>query len=162
MKAYRNTYGLPIVIVRGMNVFGERQHPQKFIPNTIKKLLAGDLVTVHASPAGKPGSRFYIYAEDVADGVLHAVKLPIREKFPMYHIVGEREVDNLSLVQLIASIAGKTARTELVDFHSSRPGHDLRYAIAEYLPGWSRPSSFGSRLQQTVEWYLAHPEWLDG
>lgn len=164
VKAYRNTYALPVLIVRGMNVFGERQHPQKFIPKVIGKLLKDELITIHASKDGTPGSRFYIYAKDVADGVRYALGLPETEKYPTYHIVGEREVDNLTLVRNIADIMGKTdaLKYELVDFHSSRPGHDLRYALAEHLPGWSRPSSFDQRLRQTVEWYLAYPGWLDG
>jgi len=64
--SYANTFGLKIVITHTMNVFGERQHPEKFIPSTIRKVLKGETVTIHSSKDGVPGSRFYIHARNVA------------------------------------------------------------------------------------------------
>jgi len=73
--AYHNTYGVPALITHTMNVFGERQHPEKYIPSTIAKARDGGLVTVHANKEKtKAGSRFYIHARNVADGLMHMLK----------------------------------------------------------------------------------------
>ena len=136
---------------------------------TIKRVLAGESMTIHASAEGEIGSRFYLHARNQADGLLHVLK----QHFPKYgeatqpqrfHIVGEREVNNLEMAQMIADAVGKPLKYELVDFHSSRPGHDLRYAldgtkIAD--TGWKAPIPLEDSLRKTVEWTLAHPEWLN-
>ena len=68
--AYENTYNLPVYITHTMNVFGERQHPEKFIPMCIKKIRDGESVTIHSDKTKKiPGSRHYIHAEDVAEAI---------------------------------------------------------------------------------------------
>ena len=82
-----------------------------------------------------------------------------------FNVVGSEEIDNLALAQRIADIQGKELVYEMVDFHSSRPGHDLRYALCgEKMKemGW-QPKPLTDRLVETVEWY-ASPEnnlWLD-
>jgi dTDP-glucose 4,6-dehydratase len=66
--AYENTYKMPIVVTHTMNVFGERQHPEKFIPATIQKVRDGEKVIIHADPSRtKAGTRMYIHAKDVAE-----------------------------------------------------------------------------------------------
>ena len=73
--AFANTYNLPIIISHTMNVFGERQHPEKFIPKIIKSCLNNSTVTIHANKEKtSAGSRFYIHAEDVADAMLFLLK----------------------------------------------------------------------------------------
>ena len=160
--AYANTYRLPILITHCMNVFGERQHPEKYVPKVITSVRDGLQLSIHADKTRtKPGSRFYIHARNVADAVLFVLKNgAVGDKF---NIVGEREVDNLALAQLIAKSVGNDLRYELVDFHSSRPGHDLRYALdgsklAEM--GWRPPVSFEASLERVVKWTLANPRWL--
>lgn len=160
--AFQNTYDLPVIITHTMNVFGERQHPEKFIPSTISKVQNGDLVTVHADATKtKPGSRFYIHASAVADALLFLMRHG--ESGEKYNIVGEIEVDNLQLAKKIATTVGKPLRAELVDFHSSRPGHDLRYGLdgtkMQEL-GWKSKATFEQALASTVKWYLANPKWL--
>ncbi len=162
VKAFANTYRMRTAIVRGMNVFGERQHPEKWLPTVVRKLLTGEEITVHADPTRtRPGSRFYIYAGNVAKALEFI--LAVDESGP-FHLVGEREVDNLEMVNLVAGILGvKGYRARLVDFHSSRPGHDLRYAMQDInlkALGWEIPQTFESSLRQTVSWYLEHREWL--
>jgi dTDP-glucose 4,6-dehydratase len=160
--AYQNTYKMPIIITHCMNIFGERQHPEKFIPNTIAKVRDGKRVQIHANAdRTKSGSRFYIHARNVADALLHLIPRGIPGE--KYNIVGEREVDNLAMAQFIAQVQGKTLDFEMLDFHSQRPGHDLRYALdgsrmAEM--GWAPPISFETSLERTINWTLAHPEWL--
>lgn len=160
--AFENTYKMPILVSHCMNVFGERQNPEKFIPSTIRKVLAGELVTIHAdSTRTIPGSRFYIHARNVADATLFLLeKGQIGDK---YNIVGEREVNNAELAEMIAAVVGRPIRMELVDFHSSRPGHDLRYALdgAKMADmGWKLPVHFEQSLEKTVRWTLDNPRWL--
>ena len=160
--AYHNTYGVPAIITHTMNVFGERQHPEKYIPGTIAKVRDGDVVTVHANKEKtKAGSRFYIHARNVADGLLHVLEHGVLGD--KYNIVGEVECDNLNLAQIIANSVGKKLYYEMVDFHSSRPGHDLRYALdgskMESI-GWKPRVSFLQSLDKVVQWSLAHTEWL--
>lgn len=160
--AYHNTYGVPVKIVHVMNVFGERQHPEKFIPMTIAKVLHGEEVIVHSDPSCKiAGSRFYIHARNAAAALEFVTKRGgLGESF---NIVGEREVDNLTLAKTIAEIIGKPLNYRMVDFHSSRPGHDLRYALdGSKLAkmGWMLPETFEQSLGQTVRWSLDNPEWL--
>ena len=67
--AYSNTYGLPSLITHCSNVYGERQHFEKFIPNTIKKILNDDEIIIHTDSNNNPGSRYYIYNEDLSDTI---------------------------------------------------------------------------------------------
>jgi dTDP-glucose 4,6-dehydratase len=160
--AFRNTYGLPVIVTHTMNVFGERQHPEKYIPMTVKKVCDGGNVIVHSSRDRKrPGSRFYIHAQDVASAVMFL--LSRGQPGEKYNIVGEREVDNLILAKMIADTCHRPLRYELVDFHSSRPGHDLRYALDGSrlaAMGWRHGASFPESLEKTVRWYLDNPQWL--
>jgi dTDP-glucose 4,6-dehydratase len=165
--AYRNTYGLPVVVTHTMNVFGQRQHPEKFIPKCIRKILQGEKIEIHSDETRTvPGSRHYIHGEDVADGVLFILKNELYDggwgTCPKFNLVGPEEVNNLELAQLIADIIGKPLNYELVDFHSSRPGHDLRYAISgERLAklGWTPKESLRQRLSEVVTWTIKNTMW---
>lgn len=160
--AYCNTYKLPIFITHTMNNFGERQHPEKFIPMIIRSVLGGTKVCIHSYPDLKrAGSRYYIHCRNVAQAVaLLLEKFEVGEK---YNIVGEKEVDNLYLAQFIADVVGGKLIYEMVDFHSSRPGHDVRYALDDSkmkLVGWQPPMKFEESLEKTVKWTLENPRWL--
>lgn len=160
--AYGNTYKVPIVVTHCMNIFGERQHFEKYIPMVIRKVLDGETVVVHSDSSKKvPGSRYWIHARNVAAAVLFLVdKGTTQDK---YNIVGEREVDNLQMAQFIAKVLGKKLNYELVDFHSSRPGHDLRYALdgtKMHEMGWRLPLSFEQSLEKSIIWLLENPNWL--
>ena len=169
--AFENTYGLPSFITHTMNVFGERQHPEKFIPMAIKKIRDEEVVTIHADANKKiAGSRHYIHAEDVAEALLFIYDydfslFPPDEsgaKCQKFNIVGKDEIDNLSLAQFIAKVQNKNLKHEMVDFHSQRPGHDLRYALDGSKMkgmGWSPQSAF-KRLEATINWTLENKRWL--
>jgi len=170
-QAYANTYKMPIVITNTMNVIGERQHPEKYIPKVVKKVLNGETVTIHSNEEKtKAGSRFYIHARNIADALLH-ILYNCDENLDNYdsskgrfNIVGEKETDNLELAQLIAKILGKELKYEMVDFHSQRPGHDLRYALdggKMKSLGWEHPVPFEESLENTINWTLEKREWLD-
>lgn len=162
--AYQNTYGLPIAVTHTMNVFGERQHPEKFIPSTIRKVLAGETVTIHANKdKTQAGVRSYIHARNVAAALIFIFDEFGFTEIDKFNIVGEEEADNLALALFIAFVIGKPLNYEMVDFHSSRPGHDLRYALdgrkMDHL-GFVMPKSFTDSLRKTIQWTLKNPEWL--
>ncbi len=161
--AYSNTYNLPLMIVNNMNVFGERQHSEKFIPGTMKKILSGEKILIHSDKTKtQPGSRFYIYAKNVCASLVFLLENGTHGE--KYHVVGEREVDNLELATLIAKYMNKDFEYELVDFHSNRPGHDLRYAIEDLNLnnlGWVNPLNFEESLCKTVEWTMQNKNWLN-
>ena len=92
--SYENTYKIPLMIVNVMNAFGERQHPEKFIPKCIRKVLAGETVHIHSYPdKRRAGTRFYIHARNIAAAVGFLLQNgSVGEK---YNITGEKEVDNL-------------------------------------------------------------------
>lgn len=166
--SYWRTYGVPLIITNTMNLFGERQEKEKYIPSTISKILRGDVVTVHGS--GKYiGKRMYLHARNQADGMLFLINnIPPVNYFDnvsephRFNIVGNAEMDNLSLAKLIANIIGKELRYKLTDYHLTRPGHDRRYALdgskMESL-GWKQPIGFEESLKRTIEWTLENPEW---
>jgi len=160
--AYANTYKVPVCIIHCMNLYGERQHWEKYIPLTIRKVFLGEKVIIHANPEKtKAGSRFYIHARNVASGVLFLLeKGNIRDK---YNIVGEKEIDNLALAEFIAKVVDKPLIYEMVDFHSSRPGHDLRYGLCGKKMskmGWKIPVNFEASLTKMIEWSLNNKRWL--
>ena len=161
--AYENTYKTPLMIVNVMNAFGERQHVEKFIPLCIKKILNDEKILIHSYPDKKtPGTRFYIHGRNIAAAVLFLIKNgKIGEK---YNISGEKEVSNLEMAQYIAGFMNKELKYELVDFHSTRPGHDLRYGLDGnklFNMGFCLPLNFMESLRKTVEWTLKNKKWLE-
>lgn len=170
--AYENTYDLPIYITHTMNVFGERQHPEKYIPMCIRKIRDSETVTIHSDKTCTiPGSRHYIHAEDVASAVLFLLNYQGSfeptyggAKCPKFNIVGAEELNNLELAQIIADAQGKELKYELVDFHSSRPGHDLRYALCGDKMrelGWEPTKSVRQRIAEVTNWTLENERWIN-
>jgi len=193
--AYWRTFGLPVAVSNTMNIIGERQDPEKFVPLVIRAVLRGDPVKIHAGlvPATgelRPGSRFYLHARNQADALLFLLRT---QPFPRYgdpavgrarrvpgnpaaraydlvpctmarwNVVGELEIDNLNMAHLIADAIGRPLHYGLTDFHSSRPGHDLRYALdGSKLTelGWTPPVPLAESLEATVRWTLDHQHWL--
>ncbi|WP_347851835.1 GDP-mannose 4,6-dehydratase [Planktomarina sp.] len=168
--AYENTYRMPNIITHTMNVFGERQHPEKFIPMCINKILKGEKIFIHGNKEKTlAGSRHYIHAKDVADALLFLLQNNTPSvadetgiKCPKFNIVGSEEIDNLSLALYIADVLDKKLNYEIIDFHSSRPGHDLRYALCGNKMkqmGWT-PSEVYKKLKETVKWTVSNNIWL--
>ena len=170
--AYENTYKIPMVITHTMNVFGERQHPEKFIPATIQKVRDGETVVIHADPSRTvAGSRMYIHAQDVAEGLMFILNLEDYQHTgdyghahcPKFNLVGTEEIDNLTLAQMIAAAVGQELKYEMTDFHTSRPGHDMRYALDGGLLaslGWEPKIKLSERIKGMVDWTLANERWL--
>lgn len=171
--SYWRTFGVPLVLTNTMNMIGERQDREKYIPMVISRVLAGKTVTVHGSQT-YIGKRHYLHARNHADALLFLLKRGAPHAYTdndtvqrpdRWHIVGDIEMNNLTMAMAIADIIGKKLDYELVDFHAltTRPGHDRRYSldgrkIAE--AGWKAPVPFFESLERTVAWYLKNPEWL--
>lgn len=168
--SYWRTYGVPVVITHCMNVIGERQDSEKFVPMVMKKVLAGEEVGIHGTPDGKQsGSRFYLHARNIADALLYILKYvpinayPTDDRPSSYNVVGEKEINNLDMAELVAKYVGKPLRYTITDAHSARPGHDLRYALDGSKirdAGWKQPLNLEDSLKKTVAWTLEHPYWL--
>ena len=170
--AYENTYKMPVFITHTMNVFGERQHPEKFIPMVIQRVRDGKKVLIHSNEEKtKAGSRHYIHAQDVADGLMFILNLKNYKhkgdfgnaKCPKFNLVGPEEIDNLTLAQMIAKVQKKELKYELIDNHSSRPGHDLRYSLSPELLkklGWEPKIKLSKRIEEVVNWSLKNNRWL--
>ena len=136
---------------------------KKFIPLCIKKIMNNQKIYIHSYPDKKTsGTRFYIHGRNIAAAVLFLIKNgKIGEK---YNISGEREVSNLEMAQMIAKFMQKELDYEMVDFHSDRPGHDLRYGLDGtklFEMGFKLPLNFEESLRKTIEWTLENPKWLE-
>jgi dTDP-glucose 4,6-dehydratase len=169
-----------------MNMIGERQDPEKFLPMIISKVLSGETVKIHGSP-GHIGTRHYLHSRNLADGIMHVLKQQDTAMFPahadtyemrferpmgfvrredrpdMYNIATADRIDNLTLAQTVADFVGKPLHYELEDFQKARPGHDAHYGLNPSKlqdTGWSPPVPLMESLEKTVKWTLAHPEWL--
>lgn len=175
--SYWRTYGIPLFITNTMNMFGERQHPEKLIPMTIKNILEGRSVPVHAKqvgtekyPAWTASSRFWLHARNHADALLWILQnskpgmYPKKRRPVKYNISGDIELSALQMVEKIGDYMGMPFEYEFVDYHSHRPGHDMRYALdgSKILDaGWKPPVNFESSLERMIDWTIDHKDrWL--
>jgi dTDP-glucose 4,6-dehydratase len=166
VRAYGNTYGLPIVISNCSNNYGPNHFPEKLIPLIIHNI-------IHQKPLPVYGKgenvRDWLYVEDHAkaiDKVFHEGKIG-----ETYNIGGFNEWKNIDVVKLLCKILdGKLNRAEgesekLIQFVTDRAGHDLRYAIDSTKImselGWKPSLQFEEGIEKTVDWYLNNTEWLN-
>lgn len=162
--AYANSFNIPMIITHTMNVYGERQHSEKFIPIVMNKIRRGQTLKIHCKD-GKPASRSWIHARNVSSAVMFLLEntpIQVRDK---YNITGEREYDNETLARKIASIMGQGIAYEMEDYYNSeRAGHDPRYMIDGTKlreMGWQMPVDFDLSLEKTINWSIDNPRWLD-
>lgn len=171
--SYWRTFGVPLIITNTMNNFGEMQSPSKYPAMIQKRLEAGQKVTVHAASDGQIGTRYYLHSRNAADAVLFILNnVPPHLHAPgeidrpdRFNIVGDKQVSNLELAQVIAKLMGKELIYELVDFHSKQPGHDLHYGLnGEKLAslGWKSPMSFEESLNTVIKWQAVNKDWMRG
>lgn len=169
--AWWRTYGVPVIITNTMNNFGETQAPSKFPAMIQQKITRDEIIQIHASPTGEIGSRYYIHSRNVADAVvfiLNAIKARLHKPGEIdrpvrYNIVGDRQINNLELVQIIGKLIGVHPKYELVQFHDKNPGHDLHYGLDGNLlesEGWISPLSFEESMKNTIEWQKHNEEWI--
>jgi dTDP-glucose 4,6-dehydratase len=169
--SYWRTYKLPVVITNTVNNFGERQDVEKFIPTVIKHILEGLPVPIHGK-RGNIGSRFWLHARNHADAIMFILKNLVPTLYSgdekslvpdRYNITSDDELNNLDLAKMIAAHLKKKLKYRLIDFHTSRPGHDMKYGISGNLlrkRGWKQPVTFEASLFKTIDWTIEHPEWL--
>jgi len=161
--SYENTYKIPLIIVNSMNVIGLRQESEKFLGLVMKKVLNNELVHIHADNDCKnPGSRNYIHAKDIVSAVMFVYNNGIIGQ--KYNISGDEEVNNLEMARIISNFMDSELRYTLINFHASRPAHDLHYRLdGSKLSdmGWHPQISFNDSIKEIVTWTLQHKEWLD-
>lgn len=171
--SYWRTYNVPLIITNTMNNWGEMQQGNKFPAMLQKWIEKGETVTIHGTE-GDVGTRYYIHSRNHADALLYILQnLPpylhqpeAVDKPDRYNIVGDKQLSNLELAQLIAKLMGKELKFKykLVDFHSGRPGHDKHYGLDGSKlasKGWKSPIEFEESLRKTIEWQRKHPEWIE-
>ena len=177
--SYWRTFNIPVILTNTMNIIGERQDVEKFVPLILNFLGNSKPVPVHAlqtETGWEAGSRFYLHARNQADALRFLIEkfksTPHRytdglEKPERFNVRGEQEVSNDEMVLLIAKLLGITKPVdELVKYISVegiRPGHDLRYALdGSKLTnlGWKPPVPFEKSLERTVNWTTKNPMWI--
>ena len=163
VRAWHETYGLPVVLSNCSNNYGPYQFPEKLIPVVILNVLAGKPLPIYGTGSNV---RDWLYVEDHAEALLL-----VAEKGRVgrsYNIGGNSERSNLELVRMLCAILDRKhpregSYADLIIFVTDRPGHDARYAIdatriADEL-SWHPSVTLEEGLEQTVEWYLGNPGW---
>ncbi len=148
--SFYKTYGVPAIIIRPSNVFGERQFPEKFIPLSIMRLLKGEKIPIYGN--GKQ-RRNWIYQEDVVRGIyLIYKKGKIGEE---YNLPGNVEIENIKVAEMLCKISGRDKK-EAIKFVKDRPAHDRRYAMdgkKVKALGFECRWDFKSALEKTFKFY---------
>jgi dTDP-glucose 4,6-dehydratase len=157
VRAYYETYGMPVSITRCSNNYGPYQFPEKLIPLMINNCLNNYPLPVYGDGMQV---RDWLHVEDhcrAIDVVLHKGKIG-----EVYNIGGNNEKANIEIVKLIIKSLGK--EESLIQYVADRPGHDRRYAIDNSKItkelGWAPKYTFDEGIKETIEWYLQNKEWL--
>lgn len=169
--AYWRSYGVPLIITNTMNNFAEMQSATKYPVMIQKALMRDEEITVHSSSTGEIGSRYYIHSQNFANALIFLLKncpphLHQSEQVDRpdrYNIAGEKCLNNLELAQTIARLMGKELKHKVVNFHATRPGHDIAYGLDGSKIrnlGWNPPIEFEESLKNVINWQLEHPEWI--
>ena len=163
VRAWHETYGLPVVLTNCSNNYGPFHFPEKLIPVVILNALAGQPIPIYGKGENV---RDWLYVEDHADALL-----TVLEKGKVgrsYNIGGENELSNLDLVRRICAILDTrrpdaAPHGDLITFVTDRPGHDARYAIdprrIRIELGWRPSVTVDEGLERTVDWYLENEAW---
>lgn len=158
VRAYRETFGLPVLNTRCSNNYGPYQYPEKLIPFFISKLLKGEKVPVYGDGLNV---RDWLYVYDhceAIDVVLHQGKLG-----EVYNIGGHNEKTNIEITRLILDAMGKDESS--IEYVQDRLGHDRRYAISNDKItselGWKPSITFEEGIKLTIDWYLNNLDWIE-
>lgn len=156
VRAYHETFGLPVNITRCSNNYGPYQFPEKLIPLMISRALADESLPIYGDGLNV---RDWLYVEDhcsAIDLVIHKGR-----NGEIYNIGGHNERTNLQIVQTILEQLGKPE--SLITFVKDRPGHDRRYGIDPTKMmselGWKPKHNFETGIKETIEWYMQNKEW---
>jgi dTDP-glucose 4,6-dehydratase len=164
VRAWYETYNLPVIITNCSNNYGPYHFPEKLVPVIILRALAEKSLPIYGDGSN---IRDWLYVEDHADALL--LVLAQGEIGRSYNIGGENELTNLELVHTICKILNrliprsKGSYAELITFVKDRPGHDQRYAIdpsrIKNELGWQPSLTIEQGLEKTVQWYLDNKHW---
>ncbi|MGI9390958.1 MAG: dTDP-glucose 4,6-dehydratase [Boseongicola sp.] len=163
VRAWHETYGLPVVLSNCSNNYGPFHFPEKLIPVVILNAIHGSDIPVYGDGENV---RDWLYVEDHADALLSVLTKGTVGR--SYNIGGEAEARNIDLVRKICVILDErhpssAPHERLITFVDDRPGHDRRYAIdptrIRKELGWAPSVTLDEGLSQTVDWYLANEEW---
>lgn len=163
VRAWGETYGLPVVLTNCSNNYGPYHFPEKLIPVVILNALAGRPIPVYGQ--GK-NVRDWLYVEDHADALLLVLEKGALGR--SYNIGGENEAQNIEIVQKICALLDEMSpsgapHARLITYVTDRPGHDLRYAIDPSRIcnelGWRPSVTLDEGLRRTVRWYLDNAAW---
>jgi len=167
VRAYHETYGLPVTLSNCSNNYGPYQFPEKLIPLMVLNAREGNPLPVYGD--GK-NVRDWLYVEDHCEAIWTIMTRGLRGE--TYNIGGAQEMENIAIVRMICDILDELlptpdgqSRRRLITYVADRPGHDRRYAIdfgkLHAALKWSPRESFATGLRKTVAWYLDHPAWID-
>jgi dTDP-glucose 4,6-dehydratase len=163
VRAWAETYGLPVVLTNCSNNYGPYHFPEKLIPVVILNALAGRPIPVYGTGENV---RDWLYVEDHADALLTVLTRGATGR--SYNIGGENEARNIDLVRMICALLDEmepagAPHDRLITFVTDRPGHDLRYAIdpsrIRVELGWRPSVTLEQGLRRTVRWYLDNESW---
>jgi len=169
VRAWHETYGLPVVITNCSNNYGPCQFPEKLIPLIIQNALAGKPLPVY----GKGEQvRDWLYVDDHARAL--CLVMAEGQTGETYNVGGHNEMQNIEVVKTVCRLLderdvqhppGVSEFSELICFVTDRPGHDQRYAIdagkIHRDLGWQPRETFESGIAKTIDWYLANQPWCD-
>ena len=163
VRAWSETYGLPVVLTNCSNNYGPYHFPEKLIPVVILNALAGKDIPIYGKGENV---RDWLYVEDHADALLTVLEKGVLGR--TYNIGGENEATNIDLVKIICGLLDElrpadTPYADLITFVTDRPGHDLRYAIdptrVRNELDWRPSVTLEEGLRKTVQWYLDNETW---
>jgi len=158
VRAYYETYGLPVLITRCSNNYGPYQFPEKLIPFFIKKLLNGQKVPVYGDGLNV---RDWLYVEDHCAAIDMVLQKGMVGE--VYNIGGNNEKTNMEITKLILQGLGKPET--MIQYVKDRLGHDRRYAIdsgkIQSKLGWQPATSFEDGIEMTIKWYLDNRDWWE-
>ncbi len=158
VRAYRQTYGMPVNITRCSNNYGPYQFPEKLIPLMLHNALEGKPLPVYGDGMQ---IRDWLHVSDHCSAILTVLDKGVRGE--VYNIGGNNERANIEIVRLILDELGKPE--SLIRHVQDRPGHDRRYAIDNTKItgqlGWAPAYSFQQGMRETIEWYLQNPGWVE-
>lgn len=166
VRAYHETYGLPVLLTNCSNNYGPCQFPEKLIPVIIMNALAGRPLPIYGDGLNV---RDWLFVEDHCSAIETVLKDGVVGE--SYNIGGNNERTNLDIVKTICRTIDRLrpglphgSSESLISFVSDRPGHDRRYAIdatkIKETLGWVPQQDFESGIELTVQWYLDNPEWV--
>lgn len=158
VRAYNETFGMPVNITRCSNNYGPYQFPEKLIPLMINNCLKDKELPIYGDGMQV---RDWLHVSDHCEAI--DVVLHKGEDGEVYNIGGNNEKANIEIVKLIIKTLGKSE--DLIKYVKDRPGHDRRYAIDNTKIttqlGWKPDYTFEEGMKETIEWYLNNPEWIE-